>query len=244
MAPTPLGEAFIRRAAIVLQEVRRAREEFDQLRELPAGIVTVGLSIAVHLASLPAVLRPFETRFEGVTLDIIEGHYPELELRLRDGAIDFYVGPDPGERLAPELMRDVLATNRRTIIGRTGHPLASATSLQQLGKAKWVTTLTTAHESDEIGFLFRRHGLPPPRVACRSRSALTLLTCLANSDWLALAPTQWSDFALTRGTLTPLSIREELAAPAIVVVKRTDLPLTPAARFLLDLLSRTLRPRE
>ena len=241
---TPLGKAFLRRATSILHEVRRAQEEMDQLRGITTGTVTAGLSIAAHLALLPQALRPFMARYPLVRLNLIEGYYPTLEAGLRDGSVDFYAGPDPGNKLAPELASEILFQNRRTVLCRTSHPLAKATSLRQLSEAHWISNSITWEAEDEIGILFRQLALPPPRIALRSQSALTLMTCLSHSDLLGMVPVQWSAFALTRGLLTTISVTEELAAPALVMVKRTDLPSTPAATYLLDLLQRAARQQD
>ena len=63
-------------------------------------------------------------------------------------------------------------------------PLANATSLKELVHAEWITTSITPRAESEIGDLFKRYGLPDPMLALQSQSALTLLTCLANSDLL------------------------------------------------------------
>jgi len=235
---TPLGQAFVLRAKSILSEIRRTREEVEQLRGAGTGTVTVGLSIAAHLALLPASLRPFRTRYPNIRLHIIEGFYPTLEAGLRDGSIDFYIGPDAGAQPTPELSKEILFHNRRVVLCRTGHPLASATSLRDLDGADWITTSITADASDEIDAFFARHQLPPPRLAVRSQSALTLMTCLANSDLLAMVPAQWREFELTREVLTTIRVEEELTAPPLVVIQRADLPLTPAATHLLDLMQR------
>ncbi|SFD42797.1 DNA-binding transcriptional regulator, LysR family [Bosea sp. CRIB-10] len=235
---TPLGEAFIARARSILTEIRRTREEVEQLRGAGTGTVTVGLSIAAHLALLPPSLRPFRTRYPDIRLHIIEGFYPTLEERLRDGTVDFYIGPDGGAQPVPQLSREVLFHNRRIVLCRAGHPLAAATSLRELVGQDWVTTSITADASDEINDFFARHHLPPPRLAVRSQSALTLLTCLANSDLLAMVPAQWERFEMTGKALNTIRVEEELTAPPLVLVRRSDLPLTPAALHLLDLMRR------
>ncbi|MGX1789053.1 LysR family transcriptional regulator [Bosea sp. NPDC055332] len=235
---TPLGEAFVARARSILTEIRRTREEVEQLRGAGTGTVTVGLSIAAHLALLPPSLRPFRTRYPDIKLHIIEGFYPTLEERLRDGTVDFYIGPDGGAQPVPQLSREVLFHNRRIVLCRAGHPLAAATSLRELVGQDWVTTSITADASDEINAFFARHGLPPPRLAVRSQSALTLLTCLANSDLLAMVPAQWERFEMTGKALSTIRVEEELTAPPLVLVQRSDLPLTPAALHLLDLMRR------
>lgn len=235
---TPLGEAFIARARSILTEIRRTREEVEQLRGAGTGMVTVGLSIAAHLALLPPSLRPFRARYPDIRLHIIEGFYPTLEERLRDGTVDFYIGPDGGAQPVPQLSREVLFHNRRIVLCRAGHPLAAATSLGELVGQDWVTTSITADATDEINSFFARHGLPPPRLAVRSQSALTLLTCLANSDLLAMVPSQWERFEMTGKALITIRVEEELTAPPLVLVRRSDLPLTPAALHLLDLMRR------
>ncbi len=234
---TPLGQLFVRRAMSIMHEVRRARDEVEQFSGSSTGTVTAGLSIAAHLALLPPTLRPFTKRFPDAKLHIMEGFYPTLELGLREGSVDFYLGVDSGQRVAPELTREVISPNRRTVLCRSGHPLAKATALAQLTAARWATNSITLADEDEIGIIFEQHGLPPPKVCLRSQSALTLMTCLLNSDLLSMV--QWNEFALTRGVLATIPVREELAAAPIVIIRRADLVLTPAARYFLDLLQRT-----
>ena len=80
MFATPLGQAFVRRAIAILNDVRRAKDEFEQLRGNAVGSVAVGLSIAAHLRLLPKTLKQFRRSFPKVRLRIIEGFYPMLEI--------------------------------------------------------------------------------------------------------------------------------------------------------------------
>jgi len=132
----------------------------------------------------------------------------------------------------------VLFPNRRTVVGRVGHPLAAVTSLGSLCNADWATTSITVNAEHELGVIFEKHKLPPPKLALRAQSALTLMTCLAHTDLLAMVPVQWTEFAPMRELLVRIPVQEELAAPPIVMIKRADLPLTPAATYLLDLMRR------
>jgi LysR family transcriptional regulator, regulator of abg operon len=238
MVATTLGQAFVKRAVAILNDVRRARDEFEQLRGNAIGSMTIGLSIAAHLQLLPKVLQTFRRRFPKVRLHIIEGFYPTLEIGLQDGSVDFYVGPDPGLALPPVLDKEVLLSGRRAVLCRANHPLAKASSLKALASAEWITTSITPKAENEIGDLFKRHGLPEPTLALQSQSALTLLTCLASSDLLAMAPTQWLDSPFANKVLTTIPVREELSAASIIIVTRSDVPPAPAASFLLDLMRR------
>jgi hypothetical protein len=53
-----------------------------------------------------------------------------------------------------------------------------------------------------------------------------------------MAPSQWTESAFANHILTTIHVREEITAPAIVLVKRSDVPLSPAAGHLLDLMKR------
>jgi LysR family transcriptional regulator of abg operon len=238
MVATPLGKAFVKRAAAILNDVRRASDEFNQLRGNTIGSMTIGLSIAAHLRLLPKALRDFRRRFPKVRLHIIEGFYPTLEAGLQDGSVDFYVGPDPGLALPPALHKEILLTGSRAVLCRANHPLAKATSLKALVNAEWITTSITPKAENEIGDLFKRHRLPEPTLALQSQSALTLITCLANSDLLAMAPSQWPDSPFANKVLTTIPVKEELSAASIIIVTRSDVPPGPAASFLLDLMRR------
>jgi LysR family transcriptional regulator, regulator of abg operon len=238
MVVTPLGRVFLRRATAILNDVRRAKEEFEQLRGSAVGQVTVGLSIAAHLRLLPKTLRQFRQRYPKVRLHIIEGFYPTLEADLKEGAVDFYIGPDPGLELPSELHKEMILSGGRAVLCRANHPLAAARSLKQLTDAEWITTSITLKAETELGDLFKRYGLPEPILALQSQSALTLLTCLANSDLLAMAPRQWVESPFANHVLTTIPVKEELSAASIICVTRSESPLAPAAGHLLDLMKR------
>ena len=239
MIATPLGQAFVRRANAILNDVRRARDEVEHLKGNALGEITIGLSIAAHLRLLPGSLRPFRDRHPRVRLHIIEGFYPTLAPGLQDGSVDFYIGPDPGLRLPATLKKETLFPGERAVLCRVKHPLANSTSLKDLRDAEWITTSITPKAENEIGDVFKRHRLPEPKLVLQSQSALTLLTCLTNSDLLAMAPAQWVHSPIAAQLLRTVPVKEELSGVAVIVVTRRDVPLAPAAGYLLDLMKRT-----
>jgi DNA-binding transcriptional LysR family regulator len=238
MAPTAMGHLFLRRAGAIVSEVRRAREELEQTQGGTGGTVAACLSSAGHIALLPHALRPFRLRYPAARLRIIEGLYPTIEASLRDGSVDFYVGPAPESPVPPDLKLETLFANTRVVIARKDHPLAGATALRQLVDAEWIASSVTYRAEEEFRELFERHRLPAPRLLVQSQSGLSLIVAVANSDLLAMVPVQWTGFAVTQGILQPIGIAERLPAAPIVLVRRAGLPLTPAAEFMTDLLRR------
>lgn len=237
MVLTPIGVSFARRASVILTEVRHAREEVDQLHGGTTGTVVAALSIIPHIALLPQAINPFRSRYPRIQLQIIEGLYPTVEAGLRDGSIDFYVGP-PERALPQDLLQDKLFDNRRVVLCRKQHPLAAATSLRELTEAEWLTTSITHRDQEELGEVFASYRLPPPRLALRSQSALTLIIALMHSDLLAMLPDQMQSFPITANALVAIPVREALPSRPTVTIRRGGIPLTPAAEFLIDLMRR------
>jgi LysR family transcriptional regulator, regulator of abg operon len=238
MVLTPQGRLFYQRASAVVNELRRARDELEQSHGDMQGTVVVGLSIMPHVGMLPDALPAFRQRFPKVVLKIIEGLYPAIEPGLRDGSIDFYIGASPQVKPASGLLCELLFENTRTVVGRKNHPLAGANSLRELTEAEWATTSVNYNAAQDLNELFASYNLGPPRVMLQAHSAMSVMVALAYSDLLAILPTQWNEFPLTRDALQVIAVRERLPAPAIVCIRRPELPLTPAAEFLCDMLKR------
>ena len=162
-----------------------------------------------------------------------------MEAGIRDGSIDFYVGPLSEDRLAGEYTIEKLFDNRRVVLGRRGHPLRDAASLGELADARWVSTSVTANSEAELFPVFQHHGLPNPVITVQTQSALSMIAVAASTDVLAMLPHQWLGFVRTSRLLTHIRVREQLVAPAICVVSRARLPLTPVAEHLCDLFRRS-----
>lgn len=239
LVPTALGEAFIRRAKAVDNELAHARDEIAQMQGLTLGNLRVAMAMVPHMALFPHVLRPFRLRYPGVRLDVVDAVFPTVEAGVVDGSFDFYIGPAP-EQLPEGLLFEQLFVNTRVIVGRRGHPLAEARSLAELVDAEWMSTSITAQAEQEIEPLFAQHHLPPPKLVLQAHSALTLSVVLMYSDLLTMLPVQWTEFELTRGELQTIKVKELLAAPPICIIRRGGLPLTPAAEHFCDLIRRAV----
>ncbi|MEY2843099.1 MAG: hypothetical protein RI920_1136 [Pseudomonadota bacterium] len=240
MTLTPAGKLFHQRASVIVNEARRARDELTQVlgEGLGAGTLVAGLSIMPHAGLLPGALPGFRRRYPNVRLQLIEGLFPDLESRLREGSVDFYLGAAPRLLPAPGLLVETLFSNTRAVVGRKGHPLSKAGSLKELASAEWATPSIDYNASEDLARLFELCGLPPPKVALQAGSAFSLMVALAQTDLLAMLPRQWEDFPLTADALQVIPVKEVLPAPDIVLIRRPDLPLTPAGEHLVDLMLR------
>jgi DNA-binding transcriptional LysR family regulator len=238
MALTPVGELFVQRARAITSEARRAQDEVAQFLGGSAGEVAVCLSVVAHMALMPMALPLFQKRYPQVRLRIVEGPFPTVESRLREGNIDFYIGPSPEAALTRGCIVEKLFDNTRVIFARKGHPLAGATSLKELMGARWMATGITERAEAEFEEFFSSHGLPMPPITVQCESMASILMTLMSSDTLTVTLRQFSEFPLTRDALQVIDTRETMSAPPIAIVRRAALPLTPAADYLCDMFRR------
>ncbi len=235
---TVAGERFLLRAQAALEELRRGSEEAAQARGEMQGHVAVALSSAPVLSLLARAYAQFRRDWPDVHLRFVEGLFPAVEPALRDGRLDFYLGPRPERQLSASYQVALVHRNERVVLARRGHPLRTAGSLQALLEADWIVTGLRERREEEFEEQFSALGLRSPRVVTVAESLMALLALRASSDALAFLPRQWADTPLFNGVLEPIAVRESLMAPDIVQVTRAALPLTPAAERLSMLLLR------
>lgn len=234
---TAAGQAFLMRANAAMEELRRGREEVAQAGTLSHGSVVTGIATAPLLQLVPQAFRTMRKEHPQVRMRFLEGVFTALEPRLRDGTLDFYLGPRP-ERTSRAYQVDLYFRNERMVIGRKGHPLRKAGSLRQLVDAQWVLTGLRERPEQEFEELFKAHGLASPLPLLQADSMLSILTLVTTSDALVMLPRQWAESALFRGLIEPIVVKESLAAPDIVRISRAGIPLTPLAERWADLLRR------
>ena len=229
MTLTPVGEIFVRRAAAAQLELDRASQDLSRALAAPAELLTIGMCEGALVSILPKVLAPFQARFPNIPLHIVERDQADLERGGRDGVIDVYVGPISQTHPAEGLRIDRLCNDTRIVVGRKGHPLASATSLTELADARWI-----AASRSEIDPLFALHDLPSPFIAVEAHTGLGSLAAVAASDALLILTAIWLPLIERAGLLTALRLKELLSSPSIYLVTRTQ-PLAPATACLRDL---------
>jgi LysR family transcriptional regulator, regulator of abg operon len=236
---TAIGQAFVRRATRVEQELRRAKEEVGQLKGMLTGEVSVAVSVAASIALLPFVVSRFQQRYPFGLLRLSESLFQPVENEINDGQLDFYVGALDAAAARPSLTVEKLFENSRFIIARKGHRLMQAKSLEELTTAEWVRpSLSPRSTEAEFEEVFTSLNLPAPRIVVHSRSALQIVLAVASSDLLTVGPRQWTEFPMFADRLQPLALANPLAAVPVCLVSRNSVPLTPMAEHLSDLFRR------
>ena len=240
---TRIGEAFVRRASIIDSELRRVRDEVDQLKGESGGSVSIALSLASTIALMSATLSLFYRRYPDAMLKISETRFQPIEGELVDGKIDAYIGAiDHLTPISPRLIVEKLFDNQRVIVARKDHPLMQATSIDQLNGARWVFSglaspgLETVYEE-----WFATMGLNPPKTVLHTPSALQTVLAVSSSDLLAMVPRQWLDLPALAERIHAVPVVPATEAPPISLVRQRGVPLTPMAEHFCEVMTRVAR---
>jgi LysR family transcriptional regulator of abg operon len=235
--PTDAGRAFLARARAVSADLRRAREEIAQLGGAREGTLALGAAPGPALDLLPSVLPRLRLRWREATIRVIDIAPSEVLSALRQGSIDLALSVRLGPLARPGsgCVVEPLYAIQPTIIARRGHPLAGARRLADLREAEWIRTgpdgITPA-----LPQALEAAGLPAPRYRIDCQSFLALPALVAQSDLLAVVPSQIAIHEERVRRVVRLRVREPLPERPIGLFRRADVPLTPIARDCAEIL--------
>jgi len=230
---TPFGQAFLVHAKLIVNEGRRAKEEIAQMRGLWEGSLRLSASPAVGLSVLPLALQQFSRAYPQVRVNVRDGLYPGITPALRDGTLDFGLTPVHKLELEPDLVADPLFATEIVIVCHRDHPLREATRLAQLVDCHWVFSSAPRGPGAIILDAFAQSGLPAPRQGMVCESFLALPGIVAHTQMLTTMPRDLYERNAYQEHLCILPIQDPLPSPTIYVLRRHDLPLTPACEALI-----------
>ncbi|WP_238364522.1 LysR substrate-binding domain-containing protein [Mesobacterium pallidum] len=237
---TAMGDAFLKRAVAVQSELRRAREEIDQLGGQLVGEVSVAMSGVSSLALMPKAVRTFRAKYPAAQLKITEAFFHAVEAQVLNGQIDFCVGPFREVTNEGRLIVEKLFDHEWVVISRKGHPLAQCRTLAELVDAEWVRPALAERANEAyIARPFLDEGLMRPNVVMNTTSATTTLVAVANSDLLTILPRSMLSPPIDSALFSVLDIAEKMQGTQICLIRRTGMPLTPLAEYFADMIKRT-----
>ncbi|MEJ8859122.1 LysR substrate-binding domain-containing protein [Variovorax robiniae] len=230
----PAGELIATRAATVVREIERAREEVAwHLRHAEAQ-VTVGVSPVAAILLAPGAADRFGARWPQVKVRLRDALYPRALEQVRAGELDMALGPLPTDGIGRDLVVQPLFDSQAVIVARRSHPLARAKRLVDLMDTAWVLTGPAGGPGDPHNLRFGAKDGRTPQVRLECESFSTLLELMARLDVIAIMPKGFFDRYGPRMDFVHLPIVDALPNTTIYALHRADTPLTLPARRLLE----------
>lgn len=230
----PAGEMLAARAATVVRELERAREELSALTRHTQTTLSVGVSPAAALMLAANTVCAFRSRWPEVRIRLVDALYPRSLEQLRSGELDLALGPLPPAGIGRDLQAWALMDSPSVIVAKKGHPLSQARMLDELVGAQWLLSGPRLGPGDPVHLGFAQRGLADPQVVVECDSFSTLLAVLPGMNTLAIVPVRFFEVHGPRMGLVALALQEQLPATTIHIFSRADAPLSLPAQRLVD----------
>jgi len=230
---TAAGRAFVARGRVIDGEVRKVRDDLAALRGRTEGAVSFGYGPAVTFPLVPDAISSFRKKWPQAHVRIREGMRNALLPLVRDETLDFSICENITPQDEAGLQFKPLIKPELVIVGRRGHPLAKAISLQELAKASWLV-FNLPGTNGALERTFTACGLPPPNALVHCESYATALALVARSDLLALVLRQVVEMPMAAAVLQRIRTREKVSRPSIGIYSRAGTPLSPTAAAMVQ----------
>ncbi|MFJ4192592.1 LysR substrate-binding domain-containing protein [Pseudomonas sp. NPDC089534] len=240
---TDCGKALQIRAHQILEDVRRAREELDQITHNMRGKVTVSATSTIALSLLPKALEQFQKTAPEAEMTFMEVKFPLAAQHLRDGSLDFVVSHELPDMLGDDLISLPLFSTDFVVMARAGHPLANARHLRELTDAQWLSTVPSGgFQHSVMETMFGHAGLPLPRRIVHCSSFAIALGLVTGTDSLVLFSRLLADSIASFG-LQRIPLEQKLPALEMSIILRKGTLLTPVAQRFMECLRGVVKRR-
>jgi DNA-binding transcriptional LysR family regulator len=239
MEPTQLGEAFAKRAKLILTELGNLDDELEQLTSGTAGSVRVGAVTGPAVRFLvPAVQRiKQETPKVEITFEISPSTH--LLRELQTGNLEFVLARLTAEFDAADFRIRPARNEVISLVVRSGHPLATARRVQlaDLPDYSWIIQERASPIRVAMEDAFLNSGLKLPDNVINSSSLLAMIAFLSQTD--IIAPLSQEVAGLLTGAavgakLVVLQLDREIEVTPYYLIENKATALSPLAQRLFD----------
>ncbi len=236
---TEWGLRLAERGSVAMEQVDRVQGDLAQLRD-GGGKLAVGTTATIGATVLPGVIARFSGMMPRVALHVVGATGPEVVAELRAGQLDFAVVAADADGWPDDLAYDQIMEVPAVVVAGRGHPSARCTSVKDLSSYGWVFRGNTDRNFDLTSRGLALLQQPSPRVSVMCVPAPAALRLVAEAGMLMVVPDLLVGHDYVRDQVVTVPLAECFPPIRFGVLRRADVPLSPAAELMLDLLRQAI----
>lgn len=231
MTLTPVGEAIVRRARNMLDELGEAAREVDRLSQGSGGMVRIGAVTGAAVGYVVPAVRELKASAPDLDLHVQVGNSEELMADLLATRFDMILGRLPAEVPPTELELVPASGERVDILASAGGAFGGGpVSLADLVDAQWVIQGPGAPIRRAVERALLELGAPPPANVINTSSLLVTLALLREPGVIAPVSGEAADLLVSGNSeLIRLDLKEEVTVSAYSLITLRGRRLSPAA---------------
>ncbi|WP_250527963.1 LysR family transcriptional regulator [Caballeronia sp. GAWG2-1] len=237
MQATVYGEAVMRYARVVFEDLDELREELAAIEAGDIGKVRIGAVMAPAPELLTKVIVQLKDAHPRLHITVQIDTSDVLVQALQQDQLDIVVGRIPYGFPANDLSFETLAEEALAIVARPGHPVFESTGrpkLDELAGYAWIVQPHPSPMREIIDQTFRESRVAPPVSTVETSSILTTLSLLRDSDMLAVLPSSVADYYASLDTIGSIAtpLRGRLAPYGLIL--RSNRRISPATQLVIE----------
>jgi len=239
---TAYGQALVERALRIEEELRRAKEELQQMQGKVTGRIAIACSPIPMMLFVPEAIGQFRRTFADVEVRVIESVFPDVMNEFRQGNIDFAIGPIPEKGLGREYKTTKMLDTEMVVAVRKGHAKARVRSIADLADQEWMVMGPRGGPGAIVGQVFGQYGFQAPTTPLYLETVWSALEVIRHSDLVGFIPRPLAEWAAADICVPPL--RESFPLLRIHAITPSKTILTPAARALISAIRASAASRQ
>jgi DNA-binding transcriptional LysR family regulator len=228
--PTIYGQALLKWAAAVFDDVRQGVGEIGFLTDPTAGELRIGAAEPMLGGFLSAVLAHIHARHPRITFEVTQrASVMQMVRDLRERQFDLIIGRVRREEKEEDIATEVLFDEPWSVVAGPQNPLTRRRklALPDLLNEPWTLPTSDTVIGTYLTRAFRAAGLNPPHTVVTSASVQVHHALMASGPFLAIFPRSLLRFGAGRMALKVLPV---------------ELPGPPPPVGIMTLKGRTLSP--
>jgi DNA-binding transcriptional LysR family regulator len=244
--PTAFGQALMRRAGAVLDELASAVDELAHLADPARGTVRVGSGESIQAGLVSAMVQRLLASHPRMQIEIETAQAGALvEHYLRGRLVDFAIARPLKLPLPPDMQGEPLFFEHMRVGVGHEHPFARRRrlTLADLMDEHWILSHNELMDGSPLLRALQHAGLPPPARVVTSGSVQTRAVLLATGRFVTLFPHTLFPFGDWRQRIRVLPVELpawQVPTMAITLLGREKGPATQLALELIREMSRAL----
>jgi len=236
---TEAGKVLLKWAKRMRFDIDDARRELSAIGAGLAGHVRIGIVPTAAEFVLPSVARQLLHEAPDVTLRTVVALIDTLKPQLDAGELDLMVGAESEGQAG--YMSKMLAEDMIVVAASAKHEIfrTKALTLKDLVTYRWALQPPGAPTRDWLDHTFDRKGLPRPRVQVETTMLLMLPALIVETGLLSFVSRHHLMGRAKGSGLKEVPVIGAAMRRRLVVTYRANSYLSPAARRLIELFSRS-----
>jgi DNA-binding transcriptional LysR family regulator len=234
--PTHYGRALLKSGVAVFDEMRKALQQIDSIKQPDAGELRIGSSIVTDAGLLPAIMERFSQDFPRAVVNVLAENIAIQQYdNLRDRKVELVFGRLPTPMTEPDLVAETLFDEPNIVVAGSESRWARRRNLTlaDLIGEPWVLAQPGSLARSLHDEVFRMSGLEPPSAMVLTVSLHLYMRLIETGRWLGLVPASVMRFGgkQMRLKVLPVNVSSSPAPVGLITLKgRTLTPL--AERFI------------